>query len=64
MKKIVLARIDERLIHGQVMTQWVRSRHFNTIEIVDDKTASDAFLKQVCLMAVPKDFTPLCHTVD
>lgn len=33
MKKIVLARIDERLIHGQVMTQWVRSRHFNTIEI-------------------------------
>ena len=64
MKKIVLARIDERLIHGHVMTQWVRSRHFNTIEIVDDKTASDAFLKQVCLMAVPKDFTPLCHTVD
>ena len=64
MKKIVLARIDERLIHGQVMTQWVRSRHFNTIEIVDDKTANDSFLKQVCVMAVPKEFKGLCHTVD
>ena len=64
MKNLVLVRIDERLIHGQVMTQWCRIRHFNTIMIVDDATANDAFLKQVCVMAVPKDFVPLCQTAD
>ena len=64
MKKIVLARIDDRLIHGQVMTQWVRARHFNTIEIVDDAVRADAFLTQVTTMAVPKEFNPLVHSVD
>ena len=64
MKNLVLVRIDERLIHGQVMTQWCRIRHFNTIMIVDDATANDAFLKQVCVMAVPKDFVLLCQTAD
>ena len=46
MKNLVLVRIDERLIHGQVMTQWCRIRHFNTIMIVDDATANDAFLSR------------------
>ena len=64
MKNVALVRIDDRLIHGQVMTQWVKSRYFNTILIVDDATANDEFLSMVATMAVPKEFKGLVHTVE
>lgn len=64
MKNIALVRIDDRLIHGQVMTQWVKSKYFNTILIVDDATAQDDFLSMVATMAVPKEFKGLVKTVD
>lgn len=41
MTKIVLARVDDRLIHGQVMTAWIQYTGGNHIVIVDDVTAQD-----------------------
>ena len=43
MSKIVLARVDDRLIHGQVMTAWLQYTEGNHIVIVDDATAKDDF---------------------
>lgn len=54
MSKIVLARIDDRLIHGQVMTAWLQYTGGNHIVIVDDATAEDDFLKSVMEMSVPQ----------
>lgn len=49
--KIGLARIDDRLIHGQVATVWVKDSHVNRIIVVDDEVAKDevrsTLLKQV-----------------
>lgn len=53
MGEIVLARIDDRLIHGQVMTAWLQFTGGNHIVIVDDATAGDEFTKSIMLMAVP-----------
>lgn len=53
MAKIVLARIDDRLIHGQVMTAWLQYTGGNHIIIVDDQTAGDDFTKTIIKMAVP-----------
>ena len=39
MKNIVLVRIDDRLIHGQIMTQWSRLYSPTEIMVVDDETA-------------------------
>ncbi|HLV49759.1 MAG TPA: PTS sugar transporter subunit IIB, partial [Erysipelothrix sp.] len=47
MGKIVLARIDERLVHGQVMTNLSKSAGANAIFIVDDQTAKDEFMKTI-----------------
>lgn len=55
MARIVLARIDDRLIHGQVMTAWMQFVGGNHIVIVDDETAADPFLKSVLEMAVPRE---------
>lgn len=51
---IVLTRIDDRLIHGQVMTAWVKHTKANHIIIVDDEVSQDPFMKQVLKMAAPK----------
>lgn len=53
MGQIVLARIDDRLIHGQVMTAWLQFTGGNHIVIVDDGTAGDEFTKAIMSMAVP-----------
>lgn len=53
MSKISLLRIDDRLIHGQVMTGWVKHLNANRIIIVDDELVNDDFMISVLEMAVP-----------
>lgn len=51
MGEVCLARVDERLIHGQVMTNLSKKSGANSIFIVDDMTATDAFMKNIFLSA-------------
>lgn len=53
MAEIVLTRIDDRLIHGQVMTAWVKKTHANHIIVIDDKVAKDDFMIEVLKMSAP-----------
>ena len=48
-----LIRIDDRLIHGQVITVWCRYQKFTRITIVDDGVAGDPFMRQVLSLAAP-----------
>lgn len=45
MGQVKFARIDSRLIHGQVATAWSNSVGINSIYVVDNPTANDAFMK-------------------
>lgn len=47
MGKVALARIDERLIHGQVMTNLSKRSGANSIFIVDDIVAKDVFMTSI-----------------
>ena len=51
MGKVVLARVDARLIHGQVMTSLSKSAGANAIFVADDPTAYDEFTKNIILGA-------------
>lgn len=53
MGTIVLARIDDRLIHGQVMTSWLNYTSANRIIIVDDQTANDTFMSMIVTSVAP-----------
>lgn len=65
MKKIVWTRIDDRLIHGQVMTQWIQYTGANQVLIVDDGVAKDAFLQMVMKSSVPgKISLKVCSVKD
>lgn len=57
MKDIVWTRIDDRLIHGQVMTQWIQHCGANEVVIVDDGVAKDSFIQMVMKSSVPKKIT-------
>ncbi len=51
--KVNLARVDERLIHGQVMTAWVKKAWIKKIMLIDDEIAKDDFMKEVLAMSAP-----------
>lgn len=53
MKNIVLIRIDDRLIHGQVVTQWIKDTNGNRILIVDDKLVNDRMMMRILKAAAP-----------
>lgn len=55
MQNLVLTRIDDRLIHGQVMTAWIKNKGANQVVIVDDDTAGDEYMIEVLEMAIPED---------
>ena len=50
---IVLNRIDERLIHGQVLLSWAKKLSVRQILIVDDRAAEDVLEKTVLSLSVP-----------
>lgn len=51
--KYVLARIDTRLLHGQVATTWTKTVQPNRIIVVSDGVAKDALRKQMIEQAAP-----------
>lgn len=53
MPNIVLTRIDNRLIHGQVATQWASSVGANLLLVANDKVAVDSFRQGLMDMAAP-----------
>lgn len=53
MEHLMLARIDDRLIHGQVMTAWMKVRPAKQIIVIDDKIAKDSFMIDVIQLAAP-----------
>lgn len=53
MAEIKLVRIDFRLIHGQVVTQWVKVSGANRIVIANDALAADDFMADIYRMAAP-----------
>jgi D-glucosaminate PTS system EIIB component len=51
MGEINLARVDDRLIHGQVMTKWSKGFNTNAIFVIDNPTAKDPFMKDIYTMS-------------
>lgn len=62
--EIVLARVDDRLIHGQVMTSWLNFTGANRIVVIDDVTANDPFLSMIIKSLVPTNIKTSVTTVE
>lgn len=50
---IVLIRIDDRLVHGQIVQGWLKSLDVDTVLVVSDSAASDKTQQILMGMALP-----------
>ncbi|MDO4604734.1 MAG: PTS sugar transporter subunit IIB [Helcococcus sp.] len=50
---IKIINIDDRLIHGQVATTWIKDFGIESVIIVDNKTANDPIQKKIAGLAAP-----------
>jgi D-glucosaminate-specific PTS system IIB component len=64
MSEVVLNRVDDRLIHGQVMIGWLGLRRANAIWIADDAVASNPMMLDIFRFAAPSGIKLEAFTVD
>lgn len=60
---IALVRVDNRLVHGQILEAWIPYTEASCIIIADDNLAGDFFRETVIRMALPRDIDLYIHTV-
>ena len=61
---VELYRIDDRLIHGQVVVGWGRPLDIGFIVLVDDEVAASEWEQELYRMGVPPEMEVFFHTVD
>lgn len=64
MAKRLAVRIDDRLIHGQVVTQWVNIFKADHIIVIDDQVAADKMQKSILKFAAPPDIKVSIYSSD
>lgn len=64
MAKKLAVRVDDRLIHGQVITQWVKVFNAQKVVVIDNKVAKDKMQKDVLKFAAPSDLKVSIFSVD
>ncbi|SEM35227.1 PTS system, mannose-specific IIB component [Syntrophus gentianae] len=62
--EIVLVRVDDRLIHGQILEAWLPFLKASCIIVANDGVASDLFRETVMRMAVPSDTEVIIRSID
>jgi mannose/fructose/N-acetylgalactosamine-specific phosphotransferase system component IIB len=60
---IALVRVDNRLVHGQILEAWVPFLRASCIVVADDQVASDYFRETVIRMAVPREVKVVISSV-
>ena len=57
-------RVDDRLIHGQIVTSWCHTLGIRQIVAVDDELANNPMLQSIMTMGVPAQYNTQILTVD
>jgi mannose/fructose/N-acetylgalactosamine-specific phosphotransferase system component IIB len=60
---LVLYRIDDRLIHGQVVVGWGQAMDIEFIVLVDDAVAASEWEQELYRMGVPPEMDVFFHSV-
>lgn len=61
---IVLVRVDDRLIHGQVVVGWVQALGVQRIVLVDDEVSANDWERELYRLSVPPGLAVEFATVD
>lgn len=61
---IILYRVDDRLVHGQVVEGWVPALGAEELAVVSDEIAGDEMRRAIMRFATPEDVDLRIMTVD
>lgn len=61
---ISFVRIDDRVIHGQIVARWSKLKPCHGILVIDDKIANDPLQKQIFTHAAPSGVKVGIYTVE
>jgi mannose/fructose/N-acetylgalactosamine-specific phosphotransferase system component IIB len=61
---LIFTRIDDRLIHGQIVEGWVNFLKATSILVADDRVASNALQRSIMEIAVPQGLRVFIGTVE
>lgn len=64
MAEISFVRVDTRLIHGQIVTKWIKYANANKIMVIDDLVSKDPFMVSVYKMSIPNETKIAVKNVD
>ncbi|AYV72661.1 PTS sugar transporter subunit IIB [Bacillus sp. PK3-056] len=64
MANIKLVRIDSRLIHGQVVTKWLKVSNARRIIIIDNELSEDPFMSDIYMLAAPQGIAVDVYSVE
>ena len=59
-----LVRLDDRLIHGQVVVGWGRALKAEQILLIDDRVAADEWEQEIYRMGLPPEIDVEFCSVD
>jgi PTS system mannose-specific IIB component len=59
-----LVRVDNRLVHGQILEAWLPYIKASCIVVADDDVANDFFRETVIKMAVPREVEVLVYSIE
>ena len=61
---IIVGRVDDRLIHGQVATSWIRGQNIQVVVLVDDKIAANKTQISILKVSAPAGVKLYVQSVD
>lgn len=61
---IVLVRVDERLIHGQILEGWLPCTRAQEVIVANDSLADDYLQKMIMQSAIPYTISLIIDSVD
>lgn len=62
--EVIILRVDDRLVHGQVIAGWVRPLGIDTIILASDALANDEWACTAYRLAVPEGIRFQCCGID
>lgn len=64
MSAVILARIDNRLIHGQIIETWLPHTRASVVIVANDELAVDDLQQEIMSLAIPQTVESLFVSVD
>lgn len=61
---VILLRVDERLIHGQVVVGWGAALHADRVVVIDDALADSPWEQEIYCLGVPSEMEARFVSVD